>query len=300
MAKTTQKTFVTGQNDGPVECLGMSFPNEQARREYFLGKLREKLKDPEFRKIEGFPIGSDDDILTMSDPPFYTACPNPFMDSFVKESSLDDIRHLDYHKEPFSTDVSEGKTDGLYTAHAYHTKVPHKAIVRYMLHYTEPGDIVLDGFCGSGMTGVAAQTCGCADTEFRSQLEAERRASDYPAPKWGYRKALLCDLSPVATFISSNYNLAVNLRTFEKEGKQLLASLRDEIGWMYRTAHKGKRDAGTINFTVWSEVFRCQECGGEVVFLEEGFDEQQKKVRDSFPCPHCDATLTKRSMERIM
>ena len=55
MAKPTQKTFVTGQHDGPVECLGMTFPNDQARCEYFLGKLKEKLKDPEFRKIEGFP-----------------------------------------------------------------------------------------------------------------------------------------------------------------------------------------------------------------------------------------------------
>ena len=50
MAKPTQKTFVTDQNDGPVECLGMTFPNDQARRDYFLGKLSEKLKDPEFRR----------------------------------------------------------------------------------------------------------------------------------------------------------------------------------------------------------------------------------------------------------
>ncbi len=87
MAKTTQKTFVTSDQNGPVECLGMTFPNEQARREYFMGELREKLKDPEFRSSEGFPIGEDEDILAMADPPYYTACPNPFMDSFVKESN---------------------------------------------------------------------------------------------------------------------------------------------------------------------------------------------------------------------
>jgi hypothetical protein len=77
MAKPTQKTFVTSDQNGPVECLGMTFPNDEARREYFLGKLKEKLKDPEFRKIEGFPIGEDEDILTLSDPPYFTACPNP-------------------------------------------------------------------------------------------------------------------------------------------------------------------------------------------------------------------------------
>ena len=45
-------------------------------------------------------------------------------------------------------------------AHSYHTKVPHKAIMRYILHYTESRDVVFDGFCGTGMTGVAAQLCG--------------------------------------------------------------------------------------------------------------------------------------------
>ena len=59
----------------PVECLGMTFHNDEARRTYFTDKLREKLKDPEFRKIEGFPIGKDEDILALSDPPYYTACP---------------------------------------------------------------------------------------------------------------------------------------------------------------------------------------------------------------------------------
>ena len=72
------------EKNRPVECLGMTFPNDEARREYFLEKLREKLNDPEFRKIEGFPIGSDEDILALSDPPYYTACPNPFIADFIK------------------------------------------------------------------------------------------------------------------------------------------------------------------------------------------------------------------------
>ena len=62
-------------DQGPVECLGMTFENDEKRREYFPEKLREKLKDPEFWKIEGFPIGEDKDIPALSDPPYYTACP---------------------------------------------------------------------------------------------------------------------------------------------------------------------------------------------------------------------------------
>jgi hypothetical protein len=40
-----------------------------AERTAYLARLREKLMDPEFRAIEGFPIGADEDILALSDPP---------------------------------------------------------------------------------------------------------------------------------------------------------------------------------------------------------------------------------------
>ncbi len=43
--------------------------------------------------------------------------------------------------------------DPIYNAHSCHTKVPHNAIMRYILHYTELGDMVFDGFCGTGMAG---------------------------------------------------------------------------------------------------------------------------------------------------
>ena len=33
----------------PAICLGLTFENDEKRREYFLKKLREKLKDPELR-----------------------------------------------------------------------------------------------------------------------------------------------------------------------------------------------------------------------------------------------------------
>ena len=74
--------------------------------------------------------------------------------------SLKNQKIINTTENHFAADVSEGKNDPIYSAHSYHTKVPHKAIMRYILHYTEPGDIVFDGFSGTGMTGVAAQMCG--------------------------------------------------------------------------------------------------------------------------------------------
>jgi len=135
----------------PVECLGMTFPNDEERRKHFLGILREKLKDPEFRKIEGFPIGSDEDILALSDPPYYTACPNPFIADFIKHYGKPYDPTNPYSREPLAADTGAGKTHSIYTAHSYHSKIPHLAIMPCILHYTEPGDILFDGFSGEEM-----------------------------------------------------------------------------------------------------------------------------------------------------
>ena len=80
---------------GPVECLGQTFPSDDARREHFTKLLAEKLKDPAFRKIEGFPQGTDEAILAMSDPPYYTACPNPFLEDFVRRENFGGFPFID-------------------------------------------------------------------------------------------------------------------------------------------------------------------------------------------------------------
>jgi DNA modification methylase len=295
---------------GPVECLGQIFPSDDARREHYLAILREKLNDPAFRKIEGFPIGADEDILVLSDPPYYTACPNPFIEDFIKCYGKPYDPAVPYNKEPFAADVSEGKNDPIYNAHSYHTKVPHKAIMRYILHYTQPGDVVFDGFCGTGMTGVAAQLCGDrsvvqslgyrveADGTILTSEKEDGKDIWKPFSKIGARKAILNDLSPAATFIAYNYNTPVDIRTFEQKANAILAEVNSELGWMYETMHVDGRTKGRINYIVWSDVFSCPECAGEVVFWDAAVDRKIGKVHDEFPCPHCNSNLSKRNMER--
>ena len=301
-------------DSGLVECLGKTFANDEERRQYFLELLSKKLKDPEFRKIEGFPIGEDEDILNLSDPPYYTACPNPWIADFIAEwEAKKPEKEADYryHREPFAADVSEGKSDPIYNAHSYHTKVPYKAIVRYILHYTEPGDIVFDGFAGTGMTGIAAQLCGDRNTLLsmgyqvnsdgtilQQEIDENEKIIWKPISRLGARRAVLNDLSPAATFISYNYNTPVNIVSFEKEVEQILQEAQQECGWMYETLHSDGITKGVINYTVWSDVFICSECTGEVVFWEAAVDKNTGKVSDKFPCPHCHTELIKRRLER--
>ena len=277
---------------GPVECLGTTFPSEDARREHFLKLLAEKLKDPDFRNQEGFPQGTDELILAMSDPPYCTACPNPWLEDFVKHYGKPYDPAEEYSREPMAIDVSVGKTDALYKAHSYHTKVPHLAIVPSILHFTDPGDIVLDGFAGSGMTGVAAQWCGTAPAPYRHRLEMEWKKAGLPAPKWGARRVVLNDLSPAATFIGANYNTPFDIDTFAKEGKKLLDTGAREIGWMYQTVHSDRETKANIQYTVWSDILSCQACTGEVVFTDAALDVDTKKVSKTIFCPHCGAEAT--------
>lgn len=298
------------KQSGPVTCLGMTFENDEARRTHFTEELRKKLQDPEFRKIEGFPNGSDQDILNLSDSPYYTACPNPWIADFIAEWEAQKPEQQEgyhYHREPFAADVSEGKNDPIYNAHSYHTKVPHKAIMRYILHYTQPGDIVFDGFCGTGMTGVAAQMCGDREvvaslgyqvkpdgTVLQEETDEDGKKVWRPFSKLGIRRAVLDDLSPAATFIAYNYNTPADVIAFENEAKRILSEVEDECGWMYETLHSDGETKGKINYTVWSDVFLCPECTGEVVFWDAAIDQDVGIAKKEFGCPHCSSLLTKR------
>ncbi len=261
-------------DDGPVECLGMTFENDEKRREYFLEKLREKLKDPEFRKIEGFPIGEDEDILALSDPPYYTACPNPFIADFIKHYGKPYDPETEYSRIPFCGEMRASTRHPVYSFHPYHTKVPPDVIRRLVEHYTNPGDIVFDGFCGTGMTGVAARESG--------------------------RYSVISDLCPIATFISGVNNQSHNWRDAVRELENIICESEKLWGYLYRTI-EGNSEV-PVNYYVWSDVFRCPECVFEFPFFPHGVIHHGNKVetRKSFPCPSCGAELNVRKVERVI
>ena len=334
----------------PVECLGLTFEDDAARRAHFLGELKTGLEElhatlggvpfsdiddtiarlaavahwpmgdearlrslaermaradsskdllQRWKDETGFPHGEIDDLLSLSDPPWHTACPNPFLGAFVEAHGRPCDPAEPYRRNPFAVDVSEGKTHPVYRAHGYHTKVPHLAIVPSILHYTEPGDLVLDGFAGSGMTGVAAQWCGTAPESWRKSLEALWSGEGFGKPRWGTRYAILADLSPAAGFIAANYTLPFDVAAFSDAGRALLDEVEEELGWMYETLHADGKTRGRIDYTVWSEVFSCPECTSEIVFLEEALDRTSGRVSDVFACPDCDSLLNKNNLERV-
>ena len=258
-----------------IECLGMTFTNDEKRRKHFLDKLREKLKDPDFRKIDGFPIGSDEDILALSDPPYYTACPNPFIADFIKHYGKLYDPSKPYSREPFAADTSAGKFDPVYRSHSYHTKVPYIAIQEYLKHYAEgEGSFcVLDGFSGSGMTGIAARKLPKSKTSLN---------------------VVLADLSPEATFISSRMMSPTDSDVAIQEHKRILMALGEKTAHLYDVPDGHTN--GRVNYTVWSDVFLCPECSAELVFWDIAVVHESGEMRDSQSCTQCGAKLSKRSL----
>ena len=119
--------------------------------------------------------------------------------------------------------MSEGKNSPYYKAHAFPTKIPYEAIMRYILHYTEPGDIVFDGFCGTGMTGLAALKCGDNNVKLRNIIKNE-----IPDAKVGIRRSILCELSTIGSFISYNFNSYLDIKKFKKKSLNILNIVEKE------------------------------------------------------------------------
>jgi hypothetical protein len=270
---------------------------ELAGRSEYRERLQAAL--PDLRTMEGFPVGLDNAIVALSDPPYYTACPNPFVAEFVAAhgSSYDEAND-DYHREPFAADVSEGKNDPIYTAHSYPTKIPHRAIIRYILHYTDPEDIILDGFCGTGMTGVAAQLCGEPDTHLRTTITAEWEASEHSPPKWGARRAVLCDLAPAATLLARNYNTPLDVAAFKRDVAAVSGAIETELGPLYQTSDPSGSRIGWMDYAVWSDVFLCPTCGAENLAWNVVPDFATDTMRSTWACGSCGAEVLRRQSKR--
>jgi DNA modification methylase len=233
--------------------------------------LAERL--PELKKIEGFPIGKDEDILALSQPPYYTACPNPYIKEFIEKNGKPYDANMDlYHRKPYTDDIDTNKNDKLTNAHSYHTKSPFHAIQQYIEHYTEPGDIVLDCFTGSGMTGIAAQKA--------------------------HRKGILIDLSSIAGFLAFNYTHSVNKDRFLTSAGRIIDELNSELGWLYKTKHTNG-ELATINSILFSENFECPICKTEFPLWDYAINIQDKQLNDPFTCQSCNATIKKSDCKKV-
>ena len=172
--------------------------------------------------------------------------------------------------------IIAGKNTYVYDAHTYHTKVPPEGIELLIQHFTDEGDVVLDPFCGSGMTGIAAQ---------RQK-----------------RNVLLCDLSPAATFIATNMNTPIDAEEYMGAVHTLLKRAKQLNENLYTTICRECGKPAKILYTVWSYGLICSECRQEFILWDVARDEREtvkeSKILTEFNCPHCGKYIKKRALKR--
>ncbi len=159
------------------------------------------------------------------------------------------------------------RSDPVYMAHAYLTKVPVPGILPFVEAFTRPGDTVLDPFAGSGMTGVASLALG--------------------------RRARLFDVSVLGRHIGGNYVNLVPAELLRKRASEVVAQARERLGDVYRVQCDSCAGAAELAKTVWSKVMRCGACHEPVNFYRSLEAAEWQKGR--MLCPHCQAPFTSRS-----
>ncbi|SDQ03707.1 DNA methyltransferase [Arthrobacter crystallopoietes] len=172
--------------------------------------------------------------------------------------------------EPYRSEITGAKGSIFYRAHSYHTKVPPEGIVPVIEHYTSPGDTVLDPFCGSGMTGVAALLSG--------------------------RQGILSDLSPAAVHIATGYTAAHDGTAVAAAGQNLLGDLAELERELYGTTCTRCSGDARIEYTVWSDTISCPHCRQDILFWDSARQPDGTLSKD-LECPLCSASFRKKEAE---
>ncbi len=141
----------------------------------------------------------------------------------------------DYPALALTGAIRTTRRSAIYGMHSYHQgKKPHDAIRQYIRHFSRPGELVLDPFCGSGGTALAAMLEG--------------------------RTAIALDRSPAAVFIARNYCATLDPDEVLRATKVLMAAARPELDWLYQTRCDRCGGAARTVYTVYSERFCCPHC----------------------------------------
>lgn len=115
----------------------------------------------------------------------------------------------------------------MYLMHKYWARKPHNVVAEYIKHYSREGDIVLDPFCGSGVTVIEAVRLG--------------------------RKAAGIDLDPMSVFITECTTLPINLEKFESDFEQIRKDVKSEIDNLYITKCSKCGKEAILEAIIWED-----------------------------------------------
>lgn len=159
-------------------------------------------------------------------------------------------------KKPISGGMKALPHTPIYRMHRYFARRPHNVINTLIEHYSRPGDVVLDPFCGGGTTVVEGLRLRC--------------------------KVVGVDLNPMATFITRCEVMNLDPGDVETTLEWIAEITEEEINTLYQTPCPQCGAEATANWTKWSVVYICPHCNHPTVAAEA-----EKLGPGKYACTHC-------------
>lgn len=123
----------------------------------------------------------------------------------------------------------------MYLLHKWWARKPHNIVQQYIGAYSDKGDVVLDPFGGSGVTGIEAVRAG--------------------------RRGIVFDLDPLAVFIGRMSAVPVDLPLFKKYVRTVQDAVCARIEALYLTLCPKHGTNVPITHVIWADRSKCAKCG---------------------------------------
>ncbi len=168
---------------------------------------------------------------------------------------------------PLKTSVKAKGHTPQYLMHKYFARRPYNVFNHIIKHYTQKGDIVLDCFCGGGVTIFESAALG--------------------------RKPIGVDLNPLATFITRMQMFNGITSELQDFYCHFLSTIEKKYSEWYRITYPD--DSGTIVWVEWVYAVRCPSCGETILLTEEN-----KQSNGVYYCPNPKCSHHKNGVKRVL
>lgn len=150
------------------------------------------------------------------------------------------VQNTSLIKEPIDKPLEAKTFKGMYGMHKYWAKKPYNVVGHFIENFTNEGEIILDPFCGYGV----------------SVSEALKLR----------RKAIGIDLNPMATFITKMVSIPVDLKNFQVAFENIKLRVQSEINNLYETKCPKCGKKATTTHVIWEKEapkkfrVKCDSC----------------------------------------
>lgn len=140
-----------------------------------------------------------------------------------------------------------------YRIHKYYARRPYNVFSNLIKHYTNKDDVILDCFCGGGVTIF------------------EGLALD--------RRVVGVDINPLATFITEMQVKQYDIKNLKKLFYDFYEKIKKEYEYLYRT--NVNNDEGIIEWVEWAYEVECIHCNSKIKLSSE-----YKISNGKYKCPN--------------